>query len=106
MEGMTLYLRGKNGNPDVTLRHVAAFTKESLDRPDGYIEPHFIVEDETGEMVGIKRGPRYSANDYDLIRYEDNEDELDGEPPYGPEARNYSAACPWNAPGMRVSDFL
>ena len=26
--------------------------------------------------------------------------------PYGPEDRDYGAACPWNAPGMRVSDFL
>ena len=26
--------------------------------------------------------------------------------PMGPEERNYSPSAPWNAPGMRVSDFL
>ena len=45
-----------------------------------------------------------------LMRISDIErdfDVLDDEDiPLGPEDRNYSAACPWNAPGMRVSDFL
>ncbi len=63
----------------------------------------------TEGMFGSEPCPRYEMNecnakDTKCSRYEDRTDEE----LYCPSATrgDYSPSCPWNAPGMKVSDFI